>query len=228
MSTQKHYTLTADGLMAMARIFVSCRPIMGDILTFNQAFLIKQALAKKDVALSDFKRGLKAEDDTYDKIADFADGLGTHRITEDVVYRFFGGQPHFQKILGQIKERRLKRPFADQIFVAHILLPVLITGAHKREEGLVSALYQNGDFELSLRSLVPASGVEVRPGTMALAHYATVIDAHPDPVLIQDLLRIQAEETEFLSACRRTVYIDYLNFWNLSRWTKDHRKSCQF
>lgn len=226
MSGHKHFTLAADGLLAMARIFVSCRPIMGGILTANQVYLIRHAKAGRDIALSEFMRSLPIADPTYELIAAFADGLGTHRITEDVVYGFFGGQPHFDKILGQIHEFKLKREFADRIFVAHILLPVVVT-SDQDAESRVSALYRNGKVEVVLKNLVPSNGVAVSRDGSALAHYATIIDAYVSDSDAAHLLKIQAQQPEFMAACRRVKQLDYLDFWDLCRWTQGKNQACE-
>ena len=226
MSGHKHFTLAADGLLAMARIFVSCRPIMGGILTANQVYLIRHAKVGQDIGLSDFMRSLPIADPTYELIATYADGLGTHRITKEVVYGFFGGQPHFDKILGQIHEFKLKRDFADRIFVAHILLPVTIT-SDQDADGRVSALYRNGNVAVVLKNLVPSNGVAVIRDGSVLAHYATIIDSYVKDSEAGHLREVQARQPEFMAACRRVKQLDYLDFWDLCRWTQGKNQTCE-
>lgn len=211
--------ITADGFVALARIFVSCRPIMSGTLTANQLCLIEKAKSERDVVFSDFVKRLPIPDPTYQQILSFAESNGQGFVDAKIVWRFFGGEPHFKKILGQIEEYGLKKDFAMKIFFAHILIPIEVL---RVEGGLFDGIYRNGDVEVRIKNLVPAlPASDVLIGGKALVHYASMISVDFSKEIKEDLLRAQANNTEFVKACKYVKEIDYNDFWGLCEWTKN-------
>lgn len=218
--------ITADGLSIMARIFISCRPIMGGILTANQIYLISHVRAGESINFNSFKKGLPVVDPTYDQIFEYAKKLGKKDIDAEAVQKFFGGEPHFDKILGQIEEFKLKKDFAQKILFAHILIPVEITSV----SGTIAGIYKNADAEVKIKNLVLSSKkMDVKKGDNALVHYASVITVDFSDAVREYLLKVQAQKKEFIQACgyvEESGGINYNNFWNLCEWTKKKSEKC--
>jgi hypothetical protein len=217
--------ITSDGLRQLARIFVSCKPIMTEIMVDNQLKLIKTSKQGKDVNFDEFTANLPKKDPTYDQILQFAQSLGQTNIDENIVWKFFGSKPHFDKILGQINEYRLKKDFAQKIFFAHILVPVVITDIHKNtypdQLFNFNAEYKNKNVVVKIKNLIasPALG-EINPGQVVLSHYATIIATDVPTETVNYLLEVQAEKGEFIEACQYVQSIDYADFWSLRQWTE--------
>lgn len=212
--------ITSGGLVQLARIFVSCRPLMGKILTPNQEYLISHAKIGEDVNFHYFKHQLPLPDDTYDKIMDFARSMGKESIDENVVWMFFGSGPHFEKISTQINDLKeyLKSGFAKKIYFAHILIPVEITGV----DPFISAVYRNGKVKVKISHLVSTiKGAEISVGGKYLIHYASIIAECPDKPVEEYLLGAQAKRPDFMGACKFTEKLNYGKFWSLCEWTQD-------
>ena len=215
----KSAIITSDGLISLMRVFVSCKPLMSEIMKENQLYLIKTAKDGKDVYFDEYLKNLPQPDPTYQQILDFANDMGIHHINANIVALFFGGEPHFKKILGQLHDPKLNiknNDFIQRIFFAHILLPVKIT----QTDPIIEGIYSNSDVEVIIRNLVKIDNVCLRVGDEALIHYASIIQVMPSANLKVLLLKTQLNCVEFMQACRYIKIMDYKNFWNLCDWTE--------
>lgn len=213
----KKNRITKEALGGLSRIFVSCRPLMGEIITPNQFYLISKAREKQDIYFSDFTRHLPVPDPTYGQILRFANRQGKNVIDEQVIWEFFGGYPHFLKIKKQIKKLKLKKDFAKRIFLAHMLIVVRIT----KIKGGIEGVYRNRNIEVKVKNLVSTlKDAKLKKNQKILAHYASIVSDKVSADLEKKLKQEQAEENYFLEACRYVKEIDYKDFWDLYRWSK--------
>lgn len=213
--------ITADALNSLSRIFVSCKPIMSDILKENQIYLIKHAKEGRDVNFNEFVSGLPSPDPTYKQILDYSKRAGLNTITETAVQLFFGSEPHFEKIISQLTDPKLKLPldFAQKILFAHILIPVTISQITPN----IKATYLNSAIRINISNLVSLERDNLVVGKIVLAHYASIISDQPKQSIVDILLEEQAKRPEFISASmyvQELKGIDYDDFWDLSRYTK--------
>lgn len=213
----KKYVITKNGLKSLSKIFVSCRPLMGEIITPNQLYLINEAKKDKNVYFSDFVKSLPVADPTYAQILRFSKKAGGQSIDEETVWQFFGGNPHFRKIIKQIKELKLKDDFAKRIFFSHILIVAKII----KTKGGIDGVYKNGDIIVRVKNLVSALGsAKISRNQEVLIHYASIVSNKVNSKVKSELLKVQAEKKEFVDACRYVKEIDYDNFWNLRKWSE--------
>jgi hypothetical protein len=218
------YTIKKEALWTMARIFMSCRPLMGikagddsSILVQNQNFLLKAAGRGKDVEFLKFKAKLPLPDETYDQILQTAIQLNKTAIDDETLFVHFGAEPHFLKIIGQLDEYGLKGNFAEKMLFVHMLIPVTIIATQP-----LSAEYHNGEIMVKVVNLVSMlKGVRLEIGSRCLVHYASVISNDVPGAVERRLLDAQLNEPRFVAVCRKFKEIDYREFWGLYGWTME-------
>jgi hypothetical protein len=213
--------ITADALTALSRIFVSCKPIMNDILVANQRYLVQKAKEGNNVYYDEFVGKLPQPYPNYENILNFALARGND-ITETSVQLFFGGEPHFEKIIKEVNDPklRLKKDFALKILFAHILIPARIT----RISPSIEATYENFGQEVTVKNLVALDRDVLDIGKTVLVHYASIVSDNPKPDVVANLLEVQARYPEFIEACRYVREkggLDYEDFWDLGRFTRE-------
>ncbi|HEX8974704.1 MAG TPA: hypothetical protein VF817_04435 [Patescibacteria group bacterium] len=235
--------ITHDGLVMLARVFISCNPIHGGVeeelqgetfneqgLSQNQQYLVDSANSGQDFEFDAYVAGLpnKASTHKYVKIRIWAEKNGREAIDEDVVLRFFGGREHVAKASNDIKVAKVGNEFGQRILFAHLVMPVRITEVHGE---FFAGEYKNGDMVVGVKGLVPllryitrSENIQLKVGDVVLTHYASIISEKVSPDIEDYLLREQAASPEYVSACEYVQELDFEKFWNLSKWTKQIAK----
>lgn len=217
--------ITKNAALVFSRIVVSCLPLKDELFGKEQQGLIKDLKSEDKIDLKEFAKVFLLEKETYQDIVKFAKSLGKNLVDRDMVLEFFGGRPHLQKIVRQIRNQIHGKKLAQQFLFAHILIPVEIVSAGEK----LSGIYRNGNSEFSVKNLVPfPEDAAMSVGQKVLVHYAAVITTEFDRATEEKILKDQANQEEFISACEHLGEIDYSKFMNLCEGTQTVVKNWRF
>jgi hypothetical protein len=113
---------------------------------------------------------------------------------------------HISKIIGEL--------YAKKAFVSHVLLPVEIIEIDN-ENNHYSGVYRNkeGKIFLKISDLIPfpeEAGI-IKKGAYVFTHYASIVSSEIDASLVKKILHEQAQNKEFISACKRIEKIGGLD-----------------
>ncbi len=214
--------ITGEAIRDLAIMALSCKPIMGETLTGNQRYIIETTKSGKGAMTEEeFLGGMPLPSKTYSKIFDYAREIDVAEVDEEIIWKFFGSDPHVEKIRNQVRENNLPQRFGKMILFAHILIPITITGD---KDGLFSGVYGNAGVEVKLESLIPVTAMSIKEGDRVLVHYASIIANRFGSEIENYLLETQARNNDFMEACKVTKRIDYSRFWDLCKWTQNNVK----
>ena len=198
--------ITAGGIRLLEKISRSCRPTMANGGEKGKAVLAVLSKKTKDVDYAHLRGKIKTIEGLYnifDHILDFTERQGYVEINEYVIARFFGGEPHSNRIEEYIKEENLgklrSRTFARNYYITHILMAAR---AIKCEDNLCDFEYLNNGVCLMIKNLVPFDGVKVKKSQYYLIHHASILAPANPPRIANLLMDIQKDNGHFIKACK--------------------------
>jgi len=165
------------------------------------------------------------EEVTYRKIEKFAQDSGKEIIDNDLLAEFFGGEPHFQKIIGQLSVERVSEDFFHKTVFAHMEVVAEIT----QTDGTIEAIYKNGELFVKIKNLVLFPGDVVLVGDKVLVHYAVILSKEISIETEKKIMKEQSARAEFVEACRYLANlggIDYAEFLDLCEGTRAMIQNC--
>jgi len=178
------FELTKGALLLLARMVISCQfkdEQHEKYLVFRWKEMGKNG-KKNFVSLNDLLDAIAKPQDMYRYIIAIAEQKNKFRgekrlIDEEVVFSYFGGKKHVEKITGALDgpdfegygpEVKLRNLFV------HMLLPVVITG---QDGKFWKAVYKNKNCTVTLGHLVPfgEDKDKIHVGQTVLSHFASII-----------------------------------------------------
>lgn len=220
--------ITKNAAIILARTIISCLPLKENVFGQKERDFLDRVRASKEMLFEEFAQRFSLEKSTYRSIVDFAQAHKDRLINETLLVDFFGGFPHFEKIVGQIKEQIPNfdsSDYAKKILFAHMLLPIEIVSVGEEFSGI----YKNRDIIIPVKNFVLLSDdAKVKVGQEVLVHYASIIATKFDERAKKRILEVQYANDDFRKSCQYLSGsgIDYKKFLDLCDGTKDAAKNC--
>lgn len=212
--------ITPKGLLQSVEMLTSCMYIHGKDINKEQRKIISAAMAKENTKLDDFLAAFPLEMDTGKAISLFSGVLGKNRIDEEVVLLFFGGPPHINYALGEIRLNGLTGKIADTFLIFHVPLAVTITDTTDSIWGT----YKNGKAEISVRNIINLAdefklfrNIRLKKGQKILVHYGAIVGTNIDPEIWDKITGLQQRNAAFMRACGNIKVINCREFAEITR-----------
>ncbi|HPN96472.1 MAG TPA: hypothetical protein PLK35_01775 [Candidatus Moranbacteria bacterium] len=167
---------------------------------------IKNAKNEGGIDFREFVKKIPLLEETCQELEFFSkDVLGKKEIDSEAVCAFFGGNPHLDYSIKNIKENGLGGDFFHLFLISHILLPVKVT---KKGEAIFGE-YVNGDLRVRFENLNLAKNhFKVHDGQIVLVHYGFIVADSISLSNTEMLLEIQRQREEFVKACQAINNVD--------------------
>jgi hypothetical protein len=184
--------IVPEGLEPLARLVVSCEPL-GMKNISHEAFIVERAKAELSVDVGLFMEKFPSIE-MYPQLVRAATESEKECIDADVVYRFFGGRGHVEKVLGDIDNvgGALSTEVQHRILFLHMLIPVSII---EQQGDLFVGRYADEKHNITIIPLhvFQDDTGKIRVGTQVLAHFSSVIMINPSEALSSWLLEEQRQ-----------------------------------
>lgn len=201
--------ISSEALRLIFRMLVSCcHPLVNSKRGDKHRDYLSLVLEKKvDVYLDDFLEGLAYRPMMYDKLSEIARKQKKNTIDNGVVYQYFGGKVHIQKVAHDFKKENLESAVSPgelaRFLLLHLLTPVTITRIQlSGGKPVYTGLYENGSKKVIISGLVAFKEDEedIREGQIVLSHFSCIIVPHPEKPLVMKILNEQFGNERFRDA----------------------------
>jgi len=212
----KELVLTATAIRALCRIVLSCEVLHVKKDEQHEAFLVEAMKKRRPIRLAMLLSKFGKSIDLYAKLEEFTRDLGVEKIDSSVIYKFFGGQDHANKIVGDLNSPDFpitaERAKHKLLFV-HMVIPVKISSTQPSIRGV----YYNGDVTVHLQDLASFKDDDFQLEQVVLTHFGLIIDSRPSEELVTFILKTQLGVDKFWEAVRYFGHGQILDIAPLAR-----------
>lgn len=212
--------ITKEAIDFFYRMFFSCYDNNKKSSRENRSVIEFHLDKGSDMEFDTFCSDLQQWDSRKEAIEKVANTLGKKIIDKEVLINYFGGHDHTEIVVNELALDNIPKEgkFYRYTVFNHMLVPLKVQNVSSKVP-VINGLYENADISLPVKHLffLEKDREKIKIGKTILCHYPMVIDADPDPEMVNALIESHRKDSEFMRAAYSfSDGIDHIEFYHFS------------